>query len=223
MTKYKYLIFSDVHLGSKVTQSEKLIQVLKTVAAETIIINGDLIDINHTNRLNKKDWEILSILRKLSKSSRVIYISGNHDDKIYEMISELLGFEHFKNFQFTINKKLYHITHGDIFDSFISKYNLITEIATTIYYIIQRFSTKKQILARAIKRRSKNFIKCCEKIRNRALTYIKSNNINCIILGHTHHKELSKNKEYVNCGCFTETECSYVTIDENGDLLLNSI
>ena len=113
MTKYKYLIFSDVHLGSKVTQSEKLIQVLKTVAAETIIINGDLIDINHTNRLNKKDWEILSILRKLSKSSRVIYISGNHDDKIYEMISELLGFEHFKNFQFTINKKLYHITHGD--------------------------------------------------------------------------------------------------------------
>jgi UDP-2,3-diacylglucosamine pyrophosphatase LpxH len=212
----KYVITNDWHIGSEVCQRDKIIHFLKNLQTEVLILNGDIIDINHTKRLKKKDWEILSLLRKLSKNTRIIYIRGNHDHEVAELISELLGLEFKNEFDFVINGRKYHVTHGDFFDTFISNFPIITEIATGLYYWIQRISPKKQALARALKRQSKGFIKCCDKIKKHAEHYAEVNHYDYVICGHSHLSYFHTDSCYINTGCFTEVECSYLEIDENG-------
>lgn len=217
---FKYIIISDTHLGSDVSQREKIIDLLRHIETENLIINGDLIDTNHLKRLNKKDWKILSLLRKLSKNTKIIYIRGNHCHDIAETLSDLLGFEFKLEYDFSLNSNKFHVEHGDKFDTFISKYWLITEIATGFYYWVRRFSGPRQIIAQYLKKRSKNFIKCIEKVKNRAVKFCTINNYDYIICGHTHHAFLEKDYKYINSGCFTEADCSYITIDKNCDIKL---
>jgi len=216
--KLKCVILGDLHLGSGVCQHIKLISLLKTINTETLVLNGDVIDIDHLKRLSKKDWKILSLLRKLSKNTRIIYIRGNHDAKIAEIISELLGFEFKNNYDFICNDKKFHILHGDEFDSFITNFPIITELATGIYYYIQLLSPKKQELARVLKRRSKNFIKSCENTKKKAELYAKHNGYDFVICNHTHQEFISPDSKYINTGCFTEATCSYLEIEDTVEL-----
>jgi UDP-2,3-diacylglucosamine pyrophosphatase LpxH len=219
----KYTIVSDFHIGSEVCQRDKIIHLLKTIKTETLIINGDLIDVNNTKRLKKKDWEILSLLRKMSKNTHIIYIAGNHDGEVAKMISELLGFKFKNDFDFEVSGSRFHITHGHKFDTFISKFPITTEIASAIYHWIQCLSPKKQALARALKRQSKGFIQCCDKIRKNAETYSKSKGYDYIVCSHTHMAFLEEGNPYINTGCFTEAECHYLEIYDDGLILLNKI
>lgn len=220
-TRYKYIITSDWHIGSKVCEYDKLIYFLKHITTDVLILNGDIIDIDHTKRLNKKDWEILSLLRKMSKNTKIIYIRGNHDSNVSKTLSDLLGFEHCESYELNIANKRVAVVHGDEFDFFINKFWFITEVATKIYHWIQRFSTKKQVLARSLKRKSKRFIKCCDNIKKGAINYCTIKHYDVIICGHTHFKE--DNENYKNCGCFTEAECSFISINKNDKIKLNVI
>jgi len=212
----KYTITNDWHIGSAVCQRDKILEMLKNLDTEVLILNGDIIDIDHVKRLTKKDWKILGALRKLSKRTRIIYLPGNHDYSVYELISELLGLEYMKSFDFEVCGKRYHIVHGDIFDSFLTKHWLITEIASGLYYWIQRISTRAQMVARNLKRRSKNFIKCCDKLKKHAEEYASHHGYDYIVCGHTHHLELLPDQRYINTGCFTEVEGSFLEIDKKG-------
>jgi UDP-2,3-diacylglucosamine pyrophosphatase LpxH len=215
---YEYVVVSDWHIGSGVSQSAKIIKMLKTIETKVLILNGDIIDIDHTKRLNKHDWKILGMLRKLSKYTRIIYLPGNHDHTVYETISEFIGLEHYKSFNFDVASKRYHVVHGNLFDHFITKHWLVTEIATGLYYWLQRLSPKTHSLARALKRKSKSFIRCCDKLKDNAIAYAKYHKYDYIVCGHTHHPEISGN--YINSGCFTEVECTYIGVTESGEISL---
>ena len=219
----KYTILSDFHLGSEVCQRDKIINVLKNLNTENIILLGDIIDINHTKRLKKKDWEILSILRKLSKHTNIIYTAGNHDSDISPILCELLGFKFMKNLDINVNDKSFHLTHGDFFDIWISKFWLVTEIATSLYYWIQRFDTKRQLISRSLKKNSKSFIKCCENMKKRAERFADLHGYSYIICGHSHHHYFDKSSKYIDTGCFTEIECSYVVISKEGQIQLKIV
>lgn len=221
--KSKYIITSDWHIGSDVCQRDKIIKMLKSINTENLILNGDIIDINHLKRLKKKDWEILSLLRKMSKHTHIVYIRGNHDPEISSIISDLLGFDFKKEYDIQVNGIKFHITHGDIFDYFITNMWLLTEIASGIYYYIQKFSSKKQALARALKKKSKGFVKCCDNLKKRAIDYAELKGYDYVIVGHTHQYHLSLPCKYVNDGCFTEIDCSYLEINNFGNMLLKFV
>ena len=84
MKRFRALFISDVHLGTKGCQSEKLLEFLNSHDAEVIYLIGDIVD----------GWQLSSawywpqshndvvqkLLRKARKGVRVIYIPGNHDE-----------------------------------------------------------------------------------------------------------------------------------------------
>lgn len=220
----QYVIVSDLHIGSGVSQSEKILHFLDNLNTDVLVLAGDIIDVDHTKRLNKRDWEIFSKLRKLSKKTRVICLPGNHDAKILGVIADLLGFEYTQEFEFLVGKRRILVTHGDRFDHFISKFWLITEIASGVYYYyLQRFSSKKQVIARSLKRHSKSFVKCVENVKKGAINYAQVKGYDTIIVGHTHCKEYTYDGVYLNSGCWTEVECSYVEINRDGIVQLKVV
>ena len=117
--------------------------------------------------------------------------------------------------------------HGDIFDNFISKYPIITEIAANFYYFLQRVGFSKSF-CRWIKSKSKSWLKASENVADKALNYIREDDINTIISGHVHVANFKRNpitlKNYWNCGSFCDDPCHYLVIKEDsGEILLKEI
>jgi len=75
---------SDVHLGTRTSNAEALLQFLRDYECEKLYVVGDLIDIWSLRR--GRYWPqthndvIQKILRKARKGVPVIYIPGNHDE-----------------------------------------------------------------------------------------------------------------------------------------------
>lgn len=221
--KIKYLLCSDFHLGSKVCQSNKILELLNKYDFETLIFAGDLIDSYHLQRLSKEHWKVLGELRKISKKHECIWIVGNHDVN-EEIISILLGFEFVKDYKFNIKNKSFYVIHGDKFDNFVHGRPLLTEIASFFYYNLQKID-RKQRVSRWVKSKSKTWIGAARKMSDNLISYGRNNGYDVIIAGHSHIPEIYHKDDicYINCGSQCEIPCTHVIIFENGEIELKEI
>ena len=84
MKKWKTVIMSDLHLGSRQSQTDKILKFLEENEMETLILNGDIIDgwaIRSNGKWTNDCTRIIRNIIKLSEGkTKVIYIRGNHDD-----------------------------------------------------------------------------------------------------------------------------------------------
>jgi len=211
--KNKYLIISDIHLGSKDCKASIVLKVLKKYKAKTIIIAGDLFDHHNLHRLCKTHWKVLSKLRKLSKKCKIIYLIGNHCFLKADFMSILLGFncknEHIINLK---NKKIL-VVHGDIFDIYFTKYKSITNFLIKCYYFLRKFTPYADDIFQCFYKKNMSFIEKNSKVKQNALKYIEMNEYEKVICGHTHTPE--QDKKYINTGSFCEEKCSFVLIDKD--------
>jgi UDP-2,3-diacylglucosamine pyrophosphatase LpxH len=214
------IIISDTHLGSSVCESKRLYNFLELVYTKTnrLIINGDFFDNLDFRRLKKNHWDILSLLRRMSKYLEIVWIRGNHDGES-EIVSHLIGVDFKNEYIFTSGDKNILCLHGDQFDDFIYKYPNTSKAADLIYRTIQKFD--KRWLPGFVKSRSKIYLRCTENMMNSSRKYALNKNINCVCLGHTHHATIDKDHAvwYANSGCWTEKNCSYLLIN-NGNVEL---
>ena len=82
--RFRALFISDVHLGTRGCQAERLLDFLRHHDAETIYLVGDIVD----GWALRSSWYwpqthndvVQKILRQARKGARVIYIPGNHDE-----------------------------------------------------------------------------------------------------------------------------------------------
>ena len=82
--RFRALFISDVHLGTRGCQADKLLNFLRHHEADTIYLVGDIVD----GWALRSSWYwpqahndvVQKLLRKGRKGSRVIYIPGNHDE-----------------------------------------------------------------------------------------------------------------------------------------------
>lgn len=172
-------------------------------------------------RLKKEHWNLLSYIRKLSnpdKRIEVIWVEGNHDEGLSDVMSHLIGIEVYDEYVWQINDKKFLAIHGHQFDRFLNKNLIISKASSFIYNKIQKYDRENQAISRFIKRQSKGWLRLSHKVADGALNYAKNKNVNFIICGHTHQTLHKKNShiEYFNTGCWTDIPSSYITIDHQG-------
>lgn len=215
------LVISDIHLGTDVSQKEKVLAVLKT-KFNTLVINGDLFDNYSFKRYDKRDWKILSTIRKLSKTRNVIFVKGNHDSNV-EFLSAITGMELLPDYCTTVNNKTFFFEHGDKYDSWIKHRPIATWFFTGLYYWIQKFD-KTHKTSRALKHYSKSWIDAKNAV-SRKFVEKHGKQYDVLLAGHTHHPEIKKFKTcvYINSGSFCDTRCSYVQICSDGNFKLQYI
>jgi UDP-2,3-diacylglucosamine pyrophosphatase LpxH len=134
--RYKAIIVSDLHLGTKDSKSKEFIDFLSTHPTDLLILNGDIIDgwaLNRGSKWKKSHTKVISKLLKLSNDTKIIWVRGNHD----EFIGEFIGFN-FGNIQIVEDYILnvgggYYIFHGDVIDVFITKYKWLAKIGSIGY------------------------------------------------------------------------------------------
>jgi UDP-2,3-diacylglucosamine pyrophosphatase LpxH len=82
--RFRALFISDVHLGTKGCQAERLLDFLRYHDADVIYLVGDIVD----GWQLKSSWRwpqahndvVQKLLRKARKGARIVYVPGNHDE-----------------------------------------------------------------------------------------------------------------------------------------------
>ena len=236
--KFNSIFISDVHLGSKSSQADKLIDFLNRTSSEAIYLVGDFID---GWQLNKKWYwpeshgKVLKKIIQLSEEGRKItYISGNHDDFLRKFGDLTIG--KIKICSETIHKSIkknkYLVIHGDQFDNVINHANwlaLIGDYAYNLLLFLNRYFNKVSkifgfeyfSLSAYLKRKVKLIVNLISNFEKKISNATSERKLNGVICGHIHHAEIRKIKDidYLNCGDWVES-CTALVENLNGEMEL---
>lgn len=214
VTHFENIIISDIHLGSRLSQTDMLISFLKNISFNRLIINGDVFDSINMKRLNRHHWKVLSVLRKITDKDmgkEVIWIRGNHDG-FSDLLTQLLGIKVYNEFAFEWNNKKVIALHGDVFDVYTSKHPILSEIADIIYKISISIDPVKNRLSKFLKKNTKAFLRNVQIVRERSIAYGKHKNAQVVCCGHTHYPEIIEEEKmtYINSGSWTTHPTTFI-------------
>jgi UDP-2,3-diacylglucosamine pyrophosphatase LpxH len=224
-TFYRTIVLSDIHLGIKASKAKEVVNFLKHHKCETLILNGDIID-GWQLRKNGK-WKkqhsnffkhIINLISK-SKCNEIIYIRGNHDDFLDEILPFSLGNFKIKkhHVHFGVEKK-YFVTHGDIFDSITTNFSWIAKLGdvgyTFLLWLNRHYNTYREkrglpyySLSQVIKAKVKSAVSFINDYENELVMVAKSRKCHGIICGHIHQPAIKNINgiEYLNSGDWVES------------------
>ena len=138
-TGFRTLFISDVHLGARGCQADRLLDFLRYHDADTIYLVGDIVD----GWQLKSGWYwpqhhndvVQKLLRKARKGARVIYVPGNHD----EFLRDYYG-THFGGIEVVetaiheaADGRRYLVVHGDVFDMVVKHARWLALLGDTAY------------------------------------------------------------------------------------------
>ncbi|HBB37113.1 MAG: hypothetical protein UX02_C0002G0320 [Candidatus Moranbacteria bacterium GW2011_GWC1_45_18] len=211
------LIISDFHLGSRVSRSKEAAELLNNFQFKKLILLGDIFEDLNFNRLSDDDWNLISVISKLSKTTKVRWVEGNHDKGLANIFSALTGARLHRVYRWQHNNRKYLAIHGHQFDNFLIDNAFLSILASQLYNLVQLFDFKDKRISHFLKSKSKGWLRLSEKVASRAILYAKLRGVNYIFCGHTHKAMFEKrgNIRYYNSGCWTDVPSTYITLDGN--------
>jgi len=115
------VVISDLHLGTYGCRAKEIVTYLKSISPQVLILNGDIID---AWQLSKHYFPpthvavIKEILNLMTSGTRVIYITGNHDEILRRYCDLQSGhFQLVDKLVIEIDHKMTWVFHGDVFDN----------------------------------------------------------------------------------------------------------
>ncbi|TND08064.1 MAG: calcineurin-like phosphoesterase [Bacteroidetes bacterium] len=222
-TYYKTIVLSDLHLGTNASQAKKLCRFLKHHRCETLILNGDIIDgwqLKKSGSWKKKHTRFFRmVLKRASKKMRVIYLRGNHDDFLDEILPFTIG-------NFTIARdyihesfgKRYYVVHGDLFDTVTTKLKWIAKLGDTGYTFLlwlnrhyNRYREKRGLpyysLSQVVKAKVKGAVSFISDFETQLASVARARKCEGIICGHIHTPadKMIDGIHYLNSGDWVES------------------
>jgi UDP-2,3-diacylglucosamine pyrophosphatase LpxH len=231
--RFRALFISDIHLGTRSCQAERLLDFLRDHDADTIYLVGDIFD----------GWQLRSswywpqshndvvqkLLRKARKGCRVVYIPGNHD----EVLREYYG-THFGGIEVMENAihegadgRRYLVIHGDLFDVVIRHARWLARLGDKAYetaiWINTAFNRLRRLfgfgywsLSQWAKLKVKTAVSYIGEFEAVLAAEAHRRGADGVICGHIHHAAIRDGDgiRYINCGDWVES-CTVVA--EHGD------
>lgn len=233
--KFKSIYISDVHLGTRFSQAEKLLDFLRDYESENLYLVGDIID---GWAIKRKFWwaqshsdVVQKVLRKARKGTKVYFIAGNHDEFLRPFAPFNLGNNLFVKKEMVINIKnrRYLVTHGDFFDSVTMTkkwlavvgdygYDILLHLNHIINKITRKIGFKRYwSLSKYVKDNVKKSVSFITDYETVLVNHAKHKHYDGVICGHIHKPEIKMidGVEYINCGDWVEN-CSAILQDEEG-------
>ena len=238
--QYKTIIISDVHLGSEGSKAKEVTAFLKSVTCETLILNGDIIDgwqLKKGGSWKKKHTAFFRVVLKMIEyqQTKVIYLRGNHDDFLDQIIPFSLGksFTIQRDYILESGTKRFLITHGDIFDSVTSKMKWLAYLGDVGYTLLlsmnkiyNQYRSWRGLayysFSQRIKQRVKEAVNYVSDFEEKITELAKANHCEGIICGHIHKPDIRQINDilYMNSGDWVESMTALVEdYSNNWDLL----
>ncbi len=220
------VVMSDLHLGTFGCHAKEIVNYLKSISPQILVLNGDVID---GWQFSKRYFPVAhmqvikEIMNLLSSGTRVIYITGNHDEMLRRYSDIQIG-----NFQLTdkvvmeINGKMTWIFHGDVFDAttrgsakLLAKlgghgYDLLIMLNSLINWFLRLMGREKMSFSKKVKNSVKKAVAWIGDFEQTAAELAIAKNYDYVICGHIHQpqKRTIETKDgkvvYLNSGDWIE-------------------
>jgi UDP-2,3-diacylglucosamine pyrophosphatase LpxH len=225
--KIEALFISDIHLGSKGSNADKVLELLKEYQPETLFLVGDIIDGWLLKRKFRWPQSHTNVVRKIlsysKNGTKVIYIPGNHDEFMREY-----GEFNFGNIE-VHNEYVWNdtfITHGDLYDGVVKLkwLGVLGSVGYDAAISIDRGLKKlgmKRSLSKFLKNKVKEAVKFITQYESELVRQAKKHKCHSVICGHIHHPDdrMIEDVRYLNTGDWIENN-TYITYN-NGKFKLN--
>jgi len=236
---YKIIIMSDLHLGMNDSKPKEILNFLSKIQTDTLILNGDIIDIDALNRGAKwknKHTKVLLKILEMSKKTKVVYVRGNHDDVIKNFFNaRIAGVEFTDEYEIQLeDDKRYLVLHGDQLENFEGKLKILYHIGSIMYDALLTLNNYYNIiraklnlpyhsLSKAAKTNVKKIMSFIFKFETKAIELAEKRNFDGIICGHIHTPIIKKisNIEYLNSGDWVENRTALALDSNNKWSILN--
>lgn len=220
------IVISDLHLGTFGCHAKEIVYYLKSVTPKILILNGDIIDgwqfskryfpSSHMQVINE-------IVNLISGGTRVIYITGNHDEMLRRYSGAVIGSLQISDkLVLEVNGKKTWIFHGDVFDAttkgsakLLAKlggygYDLLIITNSLINWFLKLMGKEKMSFSKRVKNTVKKAVSFISNFEQTAAELAIEKKYDYVICGHIHHpqKRLIKTDKgavtYLNSGDWVE-------------------
>ncbi len=215
------VVLSDLHLGTYGSHAKEIINYLRSVSPQMLILNGDIIDIWQFSKhyFPASHFGVIKeIVNMMSNGTRVIYITGNHDETLRRYSDIEVG-----NFQLTdklvieINNKMTWVFHGDVFDNTTKgSAKVLAKLGSSGYGMLILLNRFINSCLKFFGRERISLSKRVMEGVNKAVTKINDFETTAAELA------IEKKYDYVICGHIHQPQKRMVSTDKGSVMYLNS-
>lgn len=237
MKYYRTGWISDVHLGTKGSQADALLEFLKNTEFETLYLVGDLIDIWALRRSiywpQAHNDVIQKLLRKGRKGTEIIYIVGNHDEFLAGFFGSYASVSLQKNaLHTTADGRRLLVMHGHELDTVVQNLGWLAHVGDIGYTILLRCNGLVNFFRRAfglghwslsayVKAEVKNVVSFIGQFEESVVRYAKDYDVDGVLCGHIHTSSVREigGIQYYNTGDWVES-CTAIVEHYDGRMEL---
>lgn len=223
MNHYRTGWISDVHLGTRGSQAEALLDFLRDHEFDTLYIVGDLIDVWQLRRgiywPQAHNDVIQKLLRAGRKGTRVIYIPGNHDEFVSGFIGHFGAVEILpRDIHTTADGRRLLIIHGHELDTVIQNIKWLAYVGDVGYQLLLKLNTPVNAARRLlglgywslsayVKKNVKNAVSFIGEFEKEIVRYATSDKVDGVVCGHIHSAAIRMigTTAYYNSGDWVES------------------
>lgn len=241
MPHVRSIFISDIHLGTRACQADRLLDFLREHTAEHLFLVGDIIDFwamsRGINWTPAQNTVVQKVLRRARHGEKVFLIPGNHDEALREYDGTSFG-------DIRVAVEYVHtladgrrllVTHGDEFDQVTRYHRWVAVLGDVSYNLLVRINGWLSIVRRRLglsgywslagyaKRKVKTAVSFIFDFEDSVIHAARERGLDGVICGHIHSAVIRQvdGIHYINCGDWVDS-CTAIVEDIDGRMSLVS-
>ena len=226
MMQVRSIFLSDIHLGTRACQANRLLDFLKEYSSENIFLLGDIVDLWAMSRggiywTPAQNTVVQKLLRRARHGDRIYFIPGNHDEAMREYAGASFG-------DVVVAREMVHVAadgrrylllHGDEFDQVTRHYKWVAILGDKSYNLLVSLNIYLSWLRRTFrrpgywslagyaKRKIKTAVNFIFNFEESVIHHIRELKLDGAICGHIHWPMIKEvgGFSYMNCGDWVDS------------------
>lgn len=238
--RVRSIFLSDLHLGTRACQAERLLAFLKRHDCENLFLVGDVIDFwamksRGVYWSEAQNTVVQKILKRARHDVNVVFIPGNHDEAAREHFGTSFGNIRVERdvMHEVADGRRYLLIHGDEFDQVTRYHKWLALLGDHAYAVLLRLNVWLSWLRRSLgiagywslagyaKRKVKGAVSFICDFEESLVRHARARGADGVICGHIHAAAIREvdGIAYINCGDWVDS-CTAVLEHADGRMEL---
>ena len=239
MPRVRSIFISDVHLGTRACQAERLLSFLRHYDSEYLYLVGDIVDFWAMSRgihwSQQQNTVVQKVLKRARQGTRVIFVPGNHDEALREYVGTSFGDIDLvqEHVHVAADGRRYAVLHGDEFDQVTRHHRWVAILGDVAYHLLVRLNVWLSLARRTLgisgywslsgyaKRKVKSAVSFIYDFEDSVMRAVRDRGMDGVICGHIHSAAIKdiEGMTYINCGDWVDS-CTGIVEHHDGRMEL---
>ncbi|HEX7951538.1 MAG TPA: UDP-2,3-diacylglucosamine diphosphatase, partial [Burkholderiales bacterium] len=233
------IFLSDIHLGTRACQAERLLSFLRHYESSILYLVGDIVDFWAMSRgihwSRQQNTFVQKVLKRARHGTRVVFVPGNHDEVLREYAGTTFGDIEIvqEHVHAAADGRRYAVLHGDEYDQVTRHHRWVAVLGDVAYNLLVRLNTWLSLARRTLgisgywslagyaKGKVKSAVGFIYDFEDSVMRAVRERGLDGVICGHIHSAAIRKidGLTYINCGDWVDS-CTAIVEHHDGRMEL---